>query len=132
MLSHPRSLRRRGSLLRPRRRLRLISRSGGRALAKSPQWAWRPPVPVAEQHHQRGYEQGADNGGVDQHHERGAEAELLDEDQLRGREGADSDGEQKRRGRDDPPGALEADRHGAMLGMPLSYASLIRESSITL
>ena len=39
--------------------------------------------------------------GVDQHGDRGADAELLDEDDLRGREGADRDAEEQRRGGDD-------------------------------
>ena len=60
--------------------------------------------------------QAADHGGVDQHRERGAEAEFLDEDQLRGHERTDRDGEQERGGGHDPPGAFEADRDGLVVG----------------
>ena len=49
-------------------------------------------------------------GRVDQHGERRADAELLDEDDLRGREGADRHREQQGRGGHDPARALEADR----------------------
>ena len=83
---------------------------------QSPQGARRPPVPLAEELHQRWYEQAADHGGVDQHRERGAEAEFLDEDQLRGHERTDRDGEQERGGGHDPPGAFEADRDSLVVG----------------
>ena len=81
------------------------------ALVQAPQRRRRPPVPLAEQLHQRGDQQGADDARVDQHRERGADAVLLDEDDLRGGEGADRDREQQRRGGDDPAGPLEPDRH---------------------
>src|SRR5262249_19861654 len=45
----------------------------------------RPPVPVAEQLHQRRHQQGANQAGVDQHRQGRADAVLLDEADLRGR-----------------------------------------------
>jgi hypothetical protein len=71
------------------------------------QWSWRPPVPLAEQLHQRWDEQGSHDGRVDQDRECSAHAELLEEDQLRQGERSDRDAEEKRGGGDDSAGALE-------------------------
>src|SRR3954453_21995754 len=69
---------------------RLRCRDGARsALAQPdpvvhpPQRFWCPPVPRAEQCHQRWHQQGADDRGVDQHRERHAESQFLDEHELR-------------------------------------------------
>jgi hypothetical protein len=59
-----------------------------------------PPVPLTQERDQRRHQQGADDGRVDQHGHRGADAQLLDEDDLRGREGLDGDAEQDRGGGD--------------------------------
>ena len=72
----------------------------------------RPPVPFAEQPHQRGDQQRPDDRRVDQHGDRRPDPELLDEDDLGGGEGPDRDREQDRRGGHDPAGALEPDRDG--------------------
>ena len=108
------------SALRERR----LGRAGGAA-------GGRPPVPLAEQLHQRRDQERADDRGVDQDRERGADAVLLHEDDLRRREGADGDREQQRRSGDDAPGALESDGHRLRIEAPLSRASLIRDSRNT-
>jgi hypothetical protein len=51
-----------------------------------------------------GHQQRADDGRVDQHRQRRADAVLLDEDDLRGGEGADRDREEQRGRGDDAPG----------------------------
>ncbi len=70
----------------------------------------RPPVPAAEQRHQRRHEQAADDERVDQHAGRGRHADLLDERDRRGDEGADRHREQDGRGGDHRAGALDPDR----------------------
>jgi hypothetical protein len=87
--------------IRPRRAG--VARAGGEA-------GGRPPVPAAEQPHQRGHEQGADDGRVEQDSRGGAESELLRDHDLRGEEGAERHGEEQRRRGDDPSGSLEPDR----------------------
>ena len=80
--------------------------------------ARRPPVPAAEQGHQRRDEQGADDERVDQDARRGGDADLLDEGDRGGDEGADRDGEQDRGGGDDRAGALDADRDRLAVAEP--------------
>jgi hypothetical protein len=71
----------------------------------------RPPRERAQAPHQRRHEQRAHDARVDRHGERGAHAELLDEEHVRGGEGADRHAEEQRRGGDEAPGALEPVRH---------------------
>src|ERR1022692_2930187 len=71
----------------------------------------RPPVPSPEQRHQRRYEQRPHDERVDQDRARSPDADLLEEHDLRRRERADRHGEHQRRGGDQPPGSLEADRY---------------------
>src|SRR5215207_364840 len=77
------------------------------SFVQPPQGSRRPPVPVPEELHQRGHEQRPDQAGVDQHRQRRPDAVLLDEDDLRGREGADRNREEQRGGGHDPSRPLE-------------------------
>src|SRR5436190_3534703 len=85
---------------------------------EAPERAWCPPVPLSEELHQRRHEKRADDARVDQHSERRSQPVLLDEDDLRGDEGADRDGEEEGSGGDDAPRALEPDRDGFRVGGP--------------
>ena len=82
------------------------------AVVEPPQRAGRPPVGVAGEAHERRHQRRADEEGVDEHGQREPDAEHLHERHLPGGEGEEHDGDQHRRGRDDPPGALQPDRHG--------------------
>src|SRR3954449_9587663 len=83
---------------------------------QAPPRGWSPPIPLAPKLHQGGDEQRADDAGVDQDRERGADPVLLEEDDLRRREGADGDREQERGGGHDAAASLEAERDRLRVG----------------
>src|ERR1700749_1890204 len=82
------------------------------ALVQAAQGRGRPPVELAGQAHERGDEQAADYGGVQDDRDAGADAEQLDEADLRGAEGEEGDGQQDGGGGDDAAGAGQAGGHG--------------------
>jgi hypothetical protein len=75
-----------------------------------------PPVPLSEECHERGDEQGADDERVDQDGGGGSEAEFLEEDDVAGAERAEGDGDHDRAGGDDPSGVLQSGRDGVAFG----------------
>jgi hypothetical protein len=81
------------------------------ALVQAAQGRRRPPVGVAGQAHERGDEQTADDGGVQDDGDAGADAEQLDKADLSGAEGEERDRQQGRRGGDDAAGAAQAGGH---------------------
>jgi hypothetical protein len=66
------------------------------------EWCACPPVPISEQTHQCGDEHGAHDGGVEEDRCGGAEPKLFRDDDFRGEEGAEGDGEEQGSGGDDP------------------------------
>src|ERR1700742_3296802 len=72
----------------------------------------RPPVEASGQAHERGDEQAADDGRVQNDGDAGADAEQLDEADLGRAEGEEGDGQQGGGGGDDAAGAAQSGGHG--------------------
>src|SRR6266536_401950 len=68
---------------------------------------WCIPTPVAERAHERGDEDAAYQGGVDEDRQSGTEPEELDEADMAGTEGEETDGQQRGKGGHDASGASQ-------------------------
>src|SRR5204862_302148 len=71
----------------------------------------KPPVPAAEDRHQRRHEERPHDRRIDQNGDRQTETELLQADDRAGDEAAERGDHDDRRGSDDAPRALQAVRH---------------------
>src|SRR5262245_29318112 len=80
--------------------------------------ARQPPVPVAEQLHRGGYQDDADDGGVDQHGAGQADAEHLDDRILAQHEGGEHADHDERRRCDHPGGGGDALDHRGVVVAP--------------
>src|SRR6202034_1190951 len=94
--------------LRPTGLGKLIALAQADAPVQTPQRPWCPPGPLPQTPHDRRHEQRAHDGRVDRDRQRRADAELLNEEDVRSGEGADRHAEQERGGGYEAPGALQA------------------------
>src|SRR5215211_2749788 len=77
-----------------------------------------PPVPAAEERHQRRYEQRADERRIDEDGKRQTEAELLQPRHAADDEAAERDRHHERGRSDETAGPLESERDGAGVVVP--------------
>jgi hypothetical protein len=82
------------------------------SVVEAAQWFGCPPVAFAEEFHGGGYEEGSDDGGVDEDGDREPDAELFDGEDFAGGEAGEHDDDEEGSGGDDAAAALQADGDG--------------------